>query len=98
MMRTDQGRRALLAAAVLALVIWAGWWVWENKLRPRHPVGPTVRLATWNLRQFSPERPHVDLRAIANVIVENRFDVIAIEEVKRGRIETKRPRVISPAP
>jgi hypothetical protein len=90
MMRTPQGRRTLLVVALLALVIWAGWWLWQNHLRPRHPVGPTVRLATWNLRQFSPERRNVDLRTIAGVITSNHFDLVAIEEVKREGEEVDR--------
>lgn len=80
--RTQQGRRLLVVAAVLALLALAWWWLWENHLRPRHPVGPTVRVATWNIRQFS-DRPAVDVRAIAEIIRSSNFDVVAIQEVKK---------------
>lgn len=46
-------------------------------------MGPTVRLATWNLRQFSAERPGIDLRTIADIIRSSSFDLVAIQEVKR---------------
>ena len=83
--RTRQGRRALAALAVVAvllLVAWQGWLFWQNHARLRHPVGPAVRVATWNLRQFS-ERRNIDLRAIAEVIRASGFDVLAVQEVKR---------------
>src|SRR6476661_7162438 len=80
--RTRQGRRALVALAVVALLVYGGYWLWRNHLRPRHPVGPAVRVATWNLRQFS-ERRDVDLRAVAEVIRASSFDVLAVQEVKR---------------
>jgi endonuclease/exonuclease/phosphatase family metal-dependent hydrolase len=80
--RTRGGRRALAALAVVALLAFAGHWLWENHLRPRHPVGPAVRVATWNLRHFS-ERPNVDLGAIAEVIRASSFDVVAVQEVKK---------------
>ena len=80
--RTRQGRRLLIILAVVTLVAWQGYTFWQNHHRPRHPVGPAVRVATWNLRQFS-ERRSVDLRAIADVICASNFDVLAIQEVKR---------------
>src|SRR5687767_8332799 len=79
--RTRHGR-VLVLLAVLLLVAWQGWRFWQEHRRPRHPVGPAVRVATWNLRQFS-ERRDVDLRAIAEVIRASSFDVLAIQEVKR---------------
>jgi endonuclease/exonuclease/phosphatase family metal-dependent hydrolase len=90
LMQTRQGRVALLVIAIAAIAIYAGYWLWQNHLRPRHPVGPTVRLATWNLRQFSPERREVDLRTIANIIQQSQFDLVAIEEVKREGEEVDR--------
>src|SRR3712207_5321870 len=81
--RTRQGRRSLAALAVVAvllLVAWQGWVFWKSHSRPRHPVGPAVRVATWNLRQFS-ERRNVDVRAIAEVIRASNFDVLAVQEV-----------------
>ena len=80
--RTRQGRRVLIVLAVAGIVIWLATWLWQNHLRPRHPVGPAVPVATWNLHQFS-ERRSVDLGAIAEVIRASNFDVLAIQEVKR---------------
>src|SRR4051794_33939657 len=80
-MRTRQGRVALIVCAIIALLCFAGYWLWENNLRPRHPVGPVVRLATWNLRQFSEDRKPLDLRAVADVITANHFYLVAIQEV-----------------
>lgn len=80
---THQGRRVLLIAVILAVLGYGGYWLWQSYLRPRHPVGPTVRLATWNLRQFSQGRKHVDLNRIAGIIRDNRFDLLAIQEVKK---------------
>src|SRR5262249_22285282 len=87
---TPQGRKILLILVIVALIAWGAWWLWQNELRPKHPVGPTVRLATWNLRQFSPERKHVDLRTMANIIRDNHFDLVAIEEVKKNGEEVDR--------
>ena len=83
-------RRVLLVLALIALVAFGGWWLWEHKLRPRHPVGPTVRIATWNLRQFSTGRRGVDLDAIADIIKSSAFDIVAIQEVKREGEEVDR--------
>ena len=83
LMATRDGRRVLAVLVVAGLLVLGGFWVWEHHLRPRHPVGPTVRIATWNLRQFSEGRSNIDLRAIADVIRSNQFDVVAVQEVKR---------------
>ena len=40
-----------------------------------------MRIATWNLRQFS-ERDSIDFDAIADVIRDNDFDLVAIQEVR----------------
>lgn len=82
-MATRRGRQSLVVLVAVALLALAGWWLWENHLRPRHPVGPTVRIATWNLRQFSESRKGMDVRAIADIIRTNQFDVVAIQEVKK---------------
>lgn len=82
LMRSPQGRAVLLIVAILIGVLWCGRWVWNRFIRTRHPVGPTVRLATWNLRQFS-DRQNIDLRAIADVINQSHFDLVAIQEVKQ---------------
>src|SRR5881227_2827434 len=83
LLSTRQGRQFLLVAVIVAAIGFGGYWLWQNYLRPRHPVGPTVRLATWNLRQFSESRKHVDLQRIAAIIRDNRFDLVAIQEVKK---------------
>lgn len=80
--RTRGGRRVLAVLAVVLVLLFAAQWVWENHLRPRHPVGPAVRVATWNLRQFSEGRD-VDVGAVAEVIRASSFDVVAIQEVKK---------------
>ena len=80
--RTQEGRRALAALVVVLLLALAANWAWDRYLRPRHPVGPAVRIATWNLRQFS-ERRDADLGAIAEVLRTSAFDVVAVQEVKR---------------
>ena len=74
---TKYGRRAVaaLVAAVVGLV------AYDRTLRPAHPDGPTVRVAAWNLRQFS-ERDSIDFDAIANVITSNDFDIVAVQEVR----------------
>jgi endonuclease/exonuclease/phosphatase family metal-dependent hydrolase len=72
----------LALLAVVLLLVLASHWLWDRYLRPHHPAGPAVRVATWNLRQFS-ERRDADLRAIAEVIRASSFDVVAVQEVKR---------------
>jgi endonuclease/exonuclease/phosphatase family metal-dependent hydrolase len=89
MMRTPAGRAALLVLALVVGVLWCGKRAWNSFLRPRHPVGPTVRLATWNLRQFS-DRPNIDLRGIASTINQSHFDLVAIQEVKQDGEEVDR--------
>jgi len=89
MMRTRQGRSALLIIVLIVAILWCGQWAWNRFLRPRHPVGPTVRLATWNLRQFA-DRPGIDLRGIAGIINTSRFDLVAIQEVKQDGEEVDR--------
>ena len=47
-----------------------------------HPPSLTpVRIASWNLRNFS-DRPGHDLYKISRIILDNHFDVLAIQEVK----------------
>ena len=89
LMRSPQGRAVLLIVAIVVVVLWGGRWMWDRFIRTRHPVGPTVRLATWNLRQFS-DRENIDLRAIANVITSSHFDLVAIQEVKQEGEEVDR--------
>jgi len=79
------------------LLAFAGWWLWENELRPRHPVGPTVRIATWNLGSF-PSPPRVDLRAIADSssiatasqnISSGRVFAVALDLLNRDDVEVR---------
>ncbi|MGW7715486.1 endonuclease/exonuclease/phosphatase family protein [Streptomyces chartreusis] len=76
---------------------------WEEHLDtvvPARPAGPSVRIATWNLRVFggltkawttlqdvSPKRNFTDLLMIAAVL--RRFDVVAVQEV-RGNLRALR--------
>lgn len=84
LLSTQQGRRALVFLVIIALLAAGGYYLWYYQLRPRHPVGPTVRIATWNLRQFSESRRSLDLPTIASIIRESKFDVVAIQEVKKN--------------
>ena len=71
--------RIALAVLLLAAV---GWWAYDAYLRPRRPSGPSVRVATWNLRQFSANRDDLDYAGMAQRITQWRFDVLALQEVK----------------
>ena len=44
--------------------------------------GETVRIASWNLRQFSASRDDLDYDAIAGIIRAGDFDLVAIQELK----------------
>jgi endonuclease/exonuclease/phosphatase family metal-dependent hydrolase len=91
-----QARALLFALVLLAAAAFAGWYAW-NRLHAHAPpavvktTAPTnatgrVRVATWNLRKFSdrnsPGEHPPDLVAIAQVIRESEFDVLAIQEVQ----------------
>lgn len=79
--QTRQGRRTLLVLALVAAIVWGGSLLYQH-YHQRHVVGgPTVRLATWNLHEFSP-RPQIDLRRIAEIVQSNHFDLLAIQEVR----------------
>lgn len=90
LLRSPGGRKFLLVAVIVGLIVWGGYWLWRNEFRRHYPVGPTVRLATWNLREFSDARKYVDLNAIANIIRDNHFDLVAIQEVKKEGEEVDR--------
>src|SRR5437588_5816677 len=83
MLSTREGRRTLLALVAIALIAAALYLIVVAAHRPHYAAGPTVRVATWNLRQFSPSRREVNLRRFAQVIQDNQFDVVAVQEVKR---------------
>ena len=86
LLQTPRGRKTLLVLVVVG-VIGYGCWVLYQK---HHPVithaGPTVRLATWNLHVFDP-RPEIDLGRIAQIIEQNQFDLVAIQEVRGTGVE-----------
>ncbi len=93
-MARGQSKRSLLPLLVVALTLLAGGgcWFWQSSSAP--VVTPatqqaasaaevrTIRVATWNLKQFT-DRPNLDLPMVARIITEARFDVLAIEEVKK---------------
>ena len=78
--------------AALALLTAGAWWLSQQNTTP--VVAPatlqaaaaaevrTIRVATWNIKQFT-DRPDLDLPVIAKIITEARFDVLAIQEVKK---------------
>lgn len=75
---------ALLVVALLAAVL-----LWRLAPRGRNAIQPatapaanSVRIATWNLRKFS-ERASPDIVAIARILRESRFDLVAIQEVQQ---------------
>ena len=83
MLATRDGRRKLLIVAILALLAGGAYLIWVEAHRPHYAAGPTVRIATWNLRQFSPTRGQVNLQRFAQIIEDNHFDIVAVQEVKR---------------
>ena len=83
MLATREGRRKLLIVAILALLAAGAYLIWVEAHRPHYAAGPTVRVATWNLRQFSPTRGQVNLQRFAQIIEDNHFDIVAVQEVKR---------------
>lgn len=76
----------------LALTVASGWWYWQQlhtaTIAPATPQSATsgevrtIRVATWNIKHFT-DRPDLDLPTIAKIISEARFDVLAIQEVKK---------------
>mgnify|MGYP005852866867 CR=1 FL=1 len=83
MLQTRQGRWTLLG--LLAVVLLVLLWQWYSRPRPATPPPPgsvdSVRIATWNLKNFT-KNSLGDLRAIARVIEQSQFDVIAIQEIQ----------------
>ena len=89
------GRKFALVLLVVALFAWGAWWLAQHPGMPTAPPvahsGTQVRIATWNLRDFS-ERAAPDLVTIAKQIKENEFDLVAIQEVQRQGQATHRLR------
>ncbi len=80
--RTPRRRLALAAFVALALVATTTWISCVSTGDPRGRAGDTVRIASWNLRQFTATRDDLDYAAIADIIREGGFDLIALQEVK----------------
>jgi endonuclease/exonuclease/phosphatase family metal-dependent hydrolase len=88
--------RWLVIIALILLLIWSGWQLWQQHLRRQQQpsistISPSIRIATWNLRKFSEGGEHPpDLVEIATIIKSAEFDVVAIQEVQReGQIVEK---------
>ncbi len=89
---TNQGTKAVLVLLLILLLILGAFFLWENRPRPRPPLGlPTtvpasasrpMRIATWNLRKFS-DRARPDVAAIARLIRSSEYDLLAIQEVQQ---------------
>ena len=93
----DPRARVVLLVVLLGVgLALCGYWIWERAHRGPQTVAVSVpgtnpagrvRIATWNLRKFSErdkagEHPP-DLVTIANIIRENGFDLLAIQEVQQ---------------
>ena len=83
---------SLLLVLFLALIV-LGAWLYQQTLRSGRvesapeatttQSGPaTIRVATWNLRHFGGQTT-TDVRTVSKIITDNRFDVMAIQEVQR---------------
>jgi len=82
----------LLLVLFLALMV-LGAWIYQQTIRVRSTApatapasvqsGPdTIRVATWNLRQFGSQAT-TDVGMVSRIITDNRFDVMAIQEVQK---------------
>lgn len=84
----------MLLVLFLGLIV-LGTWLYQQTLRSGSvqstPPAPapttqgepaTVRIATWNLRHFGGQRT-TDMRMVSKIITDNRFDVMAIQEVQK---------------
>jgi hypothetical protein len=92
LLSTSRGRQFLVIVAIVAALGYGLFWLRQHYGIAHYQLatGPTVRLASWNLRQFSDTRKHVDLPRIASVITSNHFDLVAIQEVKKNGEEVDR--------
>lgn len=94
--RRTVGKRRKQSSAWPALLVLlclgaVGFGYWNSKPQPGNPPearastrvdSASLRIASWNIRQLG-GRSSTDLRTIARVIIENDFDVVAIQEVQR---------------
>jgi endonuclease/exonuclease/phosphatase family metal-dependent hydrolase len=92
-MAMPQGRQVLLSVIVVALVGLLAWGVWRCLQEHRQKAeaaqsaaavgtNATVRIATWNLEQFSRNRKALVVDKMAQVIKSSHFDVLACQEIK----------------
>lgn len=89
-LNTPRGRRMLGWGSIAAMLIGGSIWVCHRFPRHHFPVGPTVRLATWNLGECFEDRESIALATIARVIHDNHFDLIAIAKANRDGLELDR--------
>lgn len=87
--KTNHPARALLLVLIV-LAAYGGWWLWEHRSHQAPSPAPeppaqisseSLRIATWNLRQFSGSTSR-DWRGIVEIINQSQFDLLAIQEVK----------------
>jgi endonuclease/exonuclease/phosphatase family metal-dependent hydrolase len=90
-----------IALLLLIVALSLGYWFWQHSRAPSNSSAappPTstsrIRIATWNLRKFSerdrPGQHPPDLVAIARIIKDANFDLLAVEEVQQqGQIVQK---------
>jgi endonuclease/exonuclease/phosphatase family metal-dependent hydrolase len=85
---------AKIALLLLIVAVALGYWFWQRSRAPSPssaspPATSTsqIRIATWNLRKFSerdrPGQHPPDLVAIAKIIKDANFDLVAIQEVQQ---------------
>lgn len=91
--RKKNASPSLLLVFFLALVVFGGWFYQQTlrdrgSLAPSTPpasvdgVPPTVRVATWNIRHIGGQTT-TDYRVLSKIITDNRFDVVAVQEVQK---------------
>ncbi len=79
--RRGRGRSKFIFPVLLAIAVaLIAWWT-----QPQYPSGPSIRVASWNLRHFGGGREALDLPLISQIIADERFDLIAIQEVRDGQ-------------
>ncbi len=78
--RTKTNPSVVVVIVVMATI--AGFILWQRSQRWPMATGPSVRVATWNLKKFS-ERARPDLVTIAKIIQQENFDLVAIQEVQQ---------------
>jgi endonuclease/exonuclease/phosphatase family metal-dependent hydrolase len=72
----------LLMAAAVMIARQSWQWSAPPPLSPGAALDRPIRIATWNLREFS-QRRGVDIVAIARIVRASQFDLLAIQEVQQ---------------